>query len=654
MSGLDRERLQRAVERVSRELLAAIGPEDHWVGELSSSALSTATAVTALAVVQRESHLTSHSSLLTSGLAWLAAHQNADGGWGDTVLSLSNLSTTTLCWAAFGAVPGAEEEFSRTVRRAEEWMARPEVVGQASSLPPGLPAPDLILGRMPPQAGWKPAPLDALARAVIARYGKDRTFSVPILTMCALAGRLGSGRDAWKHVIPLPFELAACPHSWFAALRLPVVSYALPALIAIGQARHHHRPSLNPVARLVRHLTREATLRKLTTIQPENGGFLEATPLTSFVTMSLAGSGQVNHPVTKRGVEFLVASQRADGSWPIDTNLATWVTTLAVNALGKLETRNPKLETQLRSWLLSQQYRTIHPYTHAAPGGWAWTDLPGGVPDADDTAGALLALRKLGPIDDATRDAAFAGIKWLLDLQNRDGGIPTFCRGWGALPFDQSSADITAHAVRAWLAWWDLLPTATGMNERVRIAIVNALGFLFRAQHSDGSWTPLWFGNQFAPDEHNPVYGTGKVLVALTAPEIRIAWFLGGNGIQAVTRGTDWLLAAQNEDGSWGGVRGAVASVEETALAVEAIAAVLSKKPKSTDIAHERLSTAVARGTKWLIEKVESGEWTQPSPIGFYFAKLWYYEKLYPMIFTVGALNRVQSIKDCSEPKSSS
>ncbi|PYK61575.1 MAG: hypothetical protein DME21_08745 [Verrucomicrobia bacterium] len=29
------------------------------------------------------------------------------------------------------------------------------------------------------------------------------------------------------------------------------------------------------------------------------------------------------------------------------------------------------------------------------------------------------------------------------------------------------------------------------------------------------------------------------------------------------------------------------------------------------------------------------------SPIGFYFAKLWYYERLYPQIFTVAALSRV-------------
>ena len=40
-----------------------------------------------------------------------------------------------------------------------------------------------------------------------------------------------------------------------------------------------------------------------------------------------------DHPVARRGIEFLKDSVRPDGSWPIDTNLATWVTTLSVNAL---------------------------------------------------------------------------------------------------------------------------------------------------------------------------------------------------------------------------------------------------------------------------------------------------------------------------------
>ena len=48
----------------------------------------------------------------------------------------------------------------------------------------------------------------------------------------------------------------------------------------------------------------------------------------------------------------------------------------------------------------------------------------------------------------------------------------------------------------------------------------------------------------------------------------------------------------------------------------------------------------------WLVARVESGEWTQPAPIGFYFAKLWYFERLYPMIFTVGALHRAAEALD--------
>jgi squalene-hopene/tetraprenyl-beta-curcumene cyclase len=42
----------------------------------------------------------------------------------------------------------------------------------------------------------------------------------------------------------------------------------------------------------------------------------------------------------------------------------------------------------------------------------------------------------------------------------------------------------------------------------------------------------------------------------------------------------------------------------------------------------------------WLIDRVEQSQHRQPAPIGFYFAKLWYYERLYPLTFTVAALGR--------------
>jgi squalene-hopene/tetraprenyl-beta-curcumene cyclase len=94
-------------------------------------------------------------------------------------------------------------------------------------------------------------------------------------------------------------------------------------------------------------------------------------------------------------------------------------------------------------------------------------------------------------------------------------------------------------------------------------------------------------------------------------------------------RGVAWLLAAQNADGGWGGAAGVTSSVEETALAVEVL---LDAGPAA--------AAAVNKGLAWIVSQVENGALHQPTPIGFYYAKLWYFEKLYPIIFTVAALGR--------------
>lgn len=574
------DKIETAHERAKRKLLAARNAAGQWAGELSSSALSTATAIFAL-----QKHLETRpnpaiSQLIQAGRQWLKANQNSDGGWGDTVLSHSNISTTALCWSALPA-NGA----------AESWLTR-----YAGSLEP-----------------------KAIARAIIARYGRDKTFSVPILTMCALADRLGSGRDAWRFIPQLPFELAIFPHKWFQLIRLPVVSYALPALISMGLARHVNRPSINPVSRAYRAMARPGALRLLQKIQPKGGGFLEATPLTSFVVMSLIGAGLHDHPVVEAGVDFLIRSARPDGSWPIDTNLATWLTTLAVNAIdGELDAN---FKFQISNFILNQQYRVEHPYTHAAAGAWAWTNLPGGVPDADDTAGALIALRNL---DSPMNDAINRGLGWLLDLQNRDGGVPTFCRGWGHLPFDRSGADLTGHALHAWAAWRSAAdPT---LQERIDQASTRAIAYLQKMQRNDGSWEPLWFGNQFVADDANYTYGTARVVSALAR--------LGAPSVDAIlTGGVDWLLAAQNPDGSWGGGQQTPPSIEETALASHALA-VASSRMKDPDQA----KIAAFHGIDWLIEKTDGGQNFPVAPIGFYFAKLWYFERDYPLIFTTAAL----------------
>ena len=609
----------QTLDRLTDGLLAARTADGHWEGRLSSSALSTATAVIALRLVDRRRPRTVLGALARGGVAWLMRTQNTDGGWGDTTDSPSNVSTTALCWAALVIAGTGDAACLATVERVRDWMRR-----AAGSLGPR-----------------------SLAETISRRYGKDRTFSVPILTVLALAGLLGDdGWDAaggshrigsgWHHVPQLPFELATVPPACYRWLRLPVVSYAMPALIAIGQARHRQRPTRNPVTRLVRRAARLPTLRRLEAIQPRGGGFLEATPLTSFVVMSLVAAGESTHPVVDRGVAFLESSAREDGSWPIDTNLATWVTTLSVNALARRpdwrDLITPVERAALSRWLLDQQYRERHVYTDADPGGWAWTDLPGGVPDADDTPGALLALHALDADDAEHREAACAGIPWLLDLQNADGGIPTFCRGWGALPFDRSSPDLTAHTLRAWAAWRPALPDP--LRTRTERATTRAVRFLEQAQQPDGSWIPLWFGNQRAPDEANPVYGTARVLEGLAALA----------DVEAIPeserRAARWLVDAQGDGGGWGGAPGISPSIEETALAVSALAT-YGRLPRAAAV--DGIDKALTRGASWLIDATDGGRRAATTPIGLYFAKLWYSEKLYPWTFALGALAAVES-----------
>ena len=244
--------------------------------------------------------------------------------------------------------------------------------------------------------------------------------------------------------------------------------------------------------------------------------------------------------------------------------------------------------------------------------------MPGGVPDADDTAGALIALVNLDH-----REGIEAGIGWLLDLQNRDGGWPTFCRGWGKLPFDQSAPDLTAHALRALSA-----AAAGATRDDLRRAIRNGLTYLHRSQQPDGSWRPLWFGNQHAAGLANPVLGTSRVLRALEI--VDRGWPLAAGGV-------NYLLGCQNADGGWGGARGVPSSQEETALAVAALAP-WAETPATT--------AAIFRGVDYLLRRPPLGD-ERPTPIGLYFSHLWYSEALYPLLWTIEALGRARRIATC-------
>lgn len=570
-------------DRLNGRLNALYDPAlGHWHSTLSDSAVATAVAAFALARISPEIH----ASAIRRGMDWLLADQNEDGGWGDSPTSPSNLSATLLAWSALSMVsePAASQ-------RATDWI-------------------DRFMG------GHSPADI---RRGICARYGGDRTFACPILTMCALAGVLGPDEEAWTIVPQLPFELAIMPHRVFRLFKLTVVSYALPALISMGLARHTNRPTRVRPLRWIRNILRGRVLHIATRMQPDNGGYEEAAPLVGFVTMGLVAAGHCTHAIVKNAERFLVSGQRANGSWPIDTNLDTWVTVLATQAL--TQAGGPGLADANRAcitrWLLDQQYDAMHPLTFGAPGGWGWSDLAGAMPDADDTCGVVLALRRLASSPGDIARQAERGIRWIMNLQNSDGGIPTFSRGWGRLPFDRSCPDITAHALHAFTEWIQDVPPALGVAMRRRME--RMVRYLEKVQTAAGGWDALWFGTQQVHGERNLVYGTARAVISLkTVPAQARS--------ETVRKATVYLLAAQNSDGGWGPHPGVSSSLEETAMATWAMA-------------NAGEQHAATRGGHWIGHHTSRGEVLPAAPIGLYFDRLWYAETMYPLIFAAGAMN---------------
>lgn len=564
---METEKLKEMQADAIERLMKSRSEDGMWRGSLSSSAISTAVSVFALQRIDSDKYATH----IHAGVCWLQQTMKEDGSWGDSVESPSNMTATLLTYVSLYAVGQAPNESRQYLKKH---------MGGDSE--------------------------EALTQGVLRYYGRDLTFSVPILMMCALAGVVTD----WKKIPPFPFELATLPQRFFRYLNLPVVSYAIPALIAIGICQMHKKGGLfSPV----RKLFVPKSMRVLLSMQPADGGFLEAAPLTAFVSMCLAEGGFREHEVTQRCAKFLVDTVREDGSWPIDTNLSAWVTSLAAKVLP----RDPQLSTLIRG----NATTTVHPFTAAAPGGWGWSDLSGSVPDGDDTSGALVALYHLS--QGKSSPEVENGLRWLMWLQNNDGGMPTFCKGWGKLPFDRSTPDITAHAILAMGLWLPLLEGK--LKSDVKKAFDRMLTWMEKTEETEADkkpsgWVPLWFGDQDAEDEKAPVYGTATAIDYLMSAHHSKATKLAESQM-------GFILRTQNEDGGWGGNKSVKSKVTYTCRALAA----LNHFP-------DHYEDAKQRGWEYLYQRFKAGTLYDREPIGLYFSRLWYSEELYNVLFLLNAL----------------
>jgi squalene-hopene/tetraprenyl-beta-curcumene cyclase len=174
------------------------------------------------------------------------------------------------------------------------------------------------------------------------------------------------------------------------------------------------------------------------------------------------------------------------------------------------------------------------------------------------------------------------------------------------MPFDHDCPYVTGHALSAL--------HAVGCLANPPSSFDRALAYLMRAQRPDGSFASIWFREATA--------GTASVLQALCDVALGETWI--------ATRARRALLANQNDDGGWGGVRGQASTAEETAWAVMALLAGESRNEDS-----------LARlGVEWLIRNQRSDGTWRPWPIGLYYSAMWYSDSMYALAWPAQALAR--------------
>ncbi len=314
-------------------------------------------------------------------------------------------------------------------------------------------------------------------------------------------------------------------------------------------------------------------------------------------------------------------------------------------------------------WLLDREVRRPGDWSVSNPGmepaGWFFEYRNAFYPDTDDTAMVLMALARTAGVsspESGARDqspempalrgdpphvritgewplfkaaAAERGLRWLLGMQNRDGGWAAFDREINReiltqVPFadhnamlDPSCPDITGRALEA-LGHYGYRPDTP--------AVRRALAFLARTQEPTGAWIGRWGVNY--------VYGTWQVLVGLR----RIGYDMRQ---PMVRRAVAWLTKVQQPCGGWGET---CRSYDDPTLAGQGTPTASQTAWALLGLlaAGEAESQAVRAGIDYLLTTQRAdGSWHEEPFTGTGFPKVFYLKyHMYPLYFPLMALAR--------------
>ena len=355
----------------------------------------------------------------------------------------------------------------------------------------------------------------------------------------------------------------------------------------------------------------------------------------------LAEGADAQEPLVAREIKFLerYEIEESDTIRVQPCISPVWDTAIAMVSLEEagVDPAHPALIAAER-WVVGNQilgpgdWQVKNP--NAAPGGWAFEFQNDFYPDVDDTAFVLMALGRVAdPDPEPLRRSMRRGLAWLLSMQNEDGG-------WGAfdhennlqflnhIPFadhnamlDPSTADVTARAVECLgqMGWSPEHP-----------AVQRARAFIRHEQSADGSWFGRWGVNY--------IYGSSGVLRALETVGLST-----GSDCQAAAK---WLRSVQNPDGGFGesilsyydaALKGqGKSTASQTAWAIIGLLAVVGPDDPS-----------VQRAVAWLLaHQNEDGTWDEAEFTGTGFPCVFYLKyHLYRNAFPLYALARYDNMR---------
>jgi len=459
----------------------------------------------------------------------------------------------------------------------------------------------------------------------IYRFGCwARQTIVPLTLMCAL-----------RPLRRLPFDLSELRVGQRPATRESLSTWA-GRFQALDRVLHRYEQlPRKPLREHAMRLATEWIIRR----QEADGCWGGIQPPWVYSLMALHTRGYpLDHPVLQKALRGLDGFIVRDGSFRRfeACQSPVWDTCLAAVALrdAGLPADHPAL-LRAGEWMLDEEVTVRGDWAvqrpDLPPGGWAFEFANDNYPDVDDTAEVVMALRGIEPRDpneDKRSEAACQrAIQWTLGMQCKDGGFAAF------------DADNTS-SLCAELPFCDFGEVTDPPSADVTAHVLEMLGreglqadpraaralqWLLDAQEPDGSWFGRWGANH--------LYGTGAAVPALIECGI-------SPDAEVVRRAVQWLESVQNEDGGWGedlrsyddtAWRGrGTSTASQTAWALLALLA-----------AGER-TVAVRRGVEWLARtQIADGSWDEPQFTGTGFPGDFYINyHLYRQIFPVMALGR--------------